>query len=168
MINLLNGNLRTPKILKFNGLIVDLNEKFNYQIPIYLPDTSDLNKNGWLAGFIDADGGFKIRYTEKQICEKTSKVLKKGRIEVRFVLEQRKNLSGDFTAHSTNNIYSYEAIMLKIYSFFGLSNNLRLSTHNVDKTYFIVEVASLTKLNILIQYLNTYPLLTAKRNDFDD
>jgi len=27
MINLLNGNLRTPKILKFNGLIVWLNEK---------------------------------------------------------------------------------------------------------------------------------------------
>ena len=66
----------------------------------------------------------------------------------------------------TNNIYSYEAIMLKIYSFFGLSNNLRLSTHNVDKTYFIVEVASLTKLNILIQYLNTYPLLSSKYLDF--
>jgi hypothetical protein len=170
MINLLNGNFRTPKILKFNGLIVWLNEKFNYHIPIHSPDTSDLNKNGWLAGFIDADGGFKIRYTEKQMpCtgEKTSKVLKKGRIEVRFVLEQRKNINGDFT-DPNNNIYSYEAIMLKIYSFFGLSTNLRLSKHNVDKTYFIVEIASLTKANILIQYLNTYPLLTAKRNDFDD
>jgi hypothetical protein len=74
----LNGNLRTPKILKFNELIVWLKEKFNYQISIHSPDTSDLNKNGWLAGFIDANGGFKIRYTEKQICEKTSKVLKKG------------------------------------------------------------------------------------------
>ncbi|SRR5258708_23875965 len=181
MINLLNGNLRTPKILKFNELIVWLNEKFNYHIPIHSPDTIDLNKNGWLAGFIDADGGFKIRYTEKKICEKTSKILKKGRIEVRFVLEQRKNLNlpinaaqtGDFTLRSSvaepdNSIYSYEAIMLKIYSFFGLSTNLRLSKHNVDKTYFIVEVASLTKVNILIQYLNTYPLLTAKRNDFDD
>ena len=170
MINLLNGNLRTPKILKFNKLIVWLNEKFNYYIPIHSPDTSDLNKNGWLAGFIDADGGFKIRYTEKQICEKTSKVLKKGRIEVRFALEQRKILNGDFS-DPNNNIYSafsYETIMLKIYSFFGLSTNLRLSKHNVDKTYFIIEVASLTKLSILIQYLNTYPLLTAKRNDFDD
>ena len=167
MINLLNGYLRTPKILKFNELIVWLNYKYNYNIPIHSPDTNDLNENGWLAGFIDADGGFKLRFTEKFICENTSKVLSKGRIEVRFALEQRKYLNGD-SIDVNNNIYSYEAIMLLIYSFFGLSTNLRLSTHNVDKTYFIVEVTSLTKLNILIQYLKTYPLLTAKRNDYDD
>ena len=174
MINLLNGYLRTPKIIKFNELIVWLNNKYSYNIPIHSPDTSDLNENGWLAGFIDADGGFKVRFTEKLVCENTSKVLRKGRIEVRFVLEQRKNLNvgvlafGLAGAECQNNLYSYEAIMLLIYSFFGLSTNLRQSTHNVDKTYFIVEVASLTKLNILIQYLKTYPLLTAKRNDFDD
>jgi hypothetical protein len=167
MINLLNGYLRTPKILKFNDLIVWINSKYNYNIPIHSPDTSDLNENGWLAGFIDADGGFKVRFTEKLICEKTFKVLRKGRIEVRFALEQRKNLNGESNDVNTN-LYSYEAIMLLIYSFFGLSTNLRQSTHNVDKTYFIIEVSSLTKLNILIQYLKTYPLLTAKRNDYDD
>lgn len=174
MINLLNGYLRTPKIIKFNELIVWLNIKYNYNIPIHSPDTSDLNENGWLAGFIDADGGFKVRFSEKLICENTFKVLRKGRIEVRFALEQRKYLNGDSIVLSetkNNNIYSYEAIMLLIYSFFGLSTNLRQSTHSlcgVDKTYFIVEVTSLTKLNILIQYLKTYPLLTAKRNDYDD
>jgi hypothetical protein len=167
MINLLNGYLRTPKIIKFNDLIVWINNKYNYNIPINSPDTSDLNENGWLAGFIDADGGFKVRFTEKLICEKTSKVLSKGRIEIRFALEQRKSLNGD-SITVNNSIYSYEAIMLLLYSFFGLSTNLRQSTHNVDKTYFIIEVSSLTKLNILIQYLKTYPLLTAKRNDYDD
>lgn len=167
MINLLNGYLRTPKIIKFNELIVWLNNKYNYNIPIHSPDTSDLFKNGWLAGFIDADGGFKVRFTEKLICEKTSKVLSKGRIEVRFVLEQRKSINEN-KIDVNKNIYSYEAIMLLIYSFFGLSTHLRESTHNVDKTYFIIEVTSLTKLNILIQYLKTYPLLTAKRNDYDD
>ena len=175
MINLLNGYLRTPKIIKFNELIVWINNKYNYNIPIHSPDTSDLNENGWLAGFIDADGGFKIRFSEKLICEKTSKVLSKGRNEVRFVLEQRKDLNvdslliDDYNYYLENkNLYSYEAIMLLIYSFFGLSTKLRQSTHNVDKTYFIIEVSSLTKLNILIQYLKTYPLLTAKRNDYDD
>lgn len=167
MINLLNGYLRTPKIIKFNQLIIWLNNKYNYNIPINSPDTSDLNANGWLAGFIDADGGFKVRYTEKLISENTSKVLRKGRIEVKFALEQRKNLNGDFI-NVDNNIYSYEAIMLQIYSFFGISTNLKLSKHNVDKTYFIVEVSSLIKLNILIQYLKKYPLLTAKRNDYED
>jgi hypothetical protein len=170
MINILNGYLRTPKIIKFNELIVWLNDKFNYNIIIHSPDTNDLNENGWLAGFIDADGGFKVRYSEKLICDKTSKVLRKGRIEVRFALEQRKKLNSDSSLLDveTNKNSSYEAIMLQIYSFFGISTNLRLSTHNVDKTYFIVEVTSLTKLNKLIQYLETYPLQTAKRNDYDD
>ena len=82
LINLMNGYLRTPKINKFNKLILWLNDRYHYNIPIYSVDTTDLNKNGWLAGFIDADGGFKIRYTEKRIDEKTNKVLTKGRIEV--------------------------------------------------------------------------------------
>lgn len=79
---MINGYLRTPKIYKFNKLILWLNNRYHYHIPIFSVDTTYLNKNGWLAGFIDADGGFKIRYTEKRIDEKTNKVLTKGRIEV--------------------------------------------------------------------------------------
>ena len=58
--------------------------------------------------------------------------------------------------------------MLEIHSFFGFNTDLRESKHNEDKTYWIVEVFSLNRLNLLIQYLNNYPLLTAKRNDFED
>jgi len=58
--------------------------------------------------------------------------------------------------------------MLKIQSFFGITSDLGTSKHNIGKTYWIIEVTSLNKLQYLIQYLNTYPLLTAKRNDFDD
>ena len=164
LINLMNGYLRTPKINKFNDLILWLNDRYNYNIPIYSPDTSDLKDNGWLSGFIDADGGFKIRYTEKLINEKTNKTLRKGRIEVRFALEQRQNLSD--TGNNVNN--SYKPIMLKIQSFFGITADLRVSKHNIDKTYWIIEVTSLNKLNFLIQYLDIYPLLTAKRNDYMD
>jgi len=157
----MNGYLRTPKIIKFNELIYWLNNRYHYNIPIYSPDTSELNNNGWLAGFIDADGGFKVRYTEKRIDAKTNKVLTKGRIEVRFALEQRKLLN-------LPNNNSYKPIMLKIQSFFGITTDLRISKHNIDKTYWIIEVSSLNKLNLLIQYFNNYPLLTAKRNDYDD
>jgi hypothetical protein len=160
LINLINGNLRTPKISQFNDLITWLNKRYHYNIPTYLPDDSDLNNNGWLAGFIDADGGFKIRYTEKRIEEKTNKVFKKGRIEVRFALEQRQYLP--------YNNQSYKIIMLQIQSFFNLITELRTSKHNIDKIYWIIEVTSLNKLYYLIQYLNNYPLLTAKRNDFED
>lgn len=111
LINLINGKLRTPKINIFNELISWLNVKYNYNIPIHTPDTSNLNNNGWLAGFIDADAGFKVRYSEKKIDEKTNKISSKGRIEVRFALEQRQNIN----LHSYN---SYKPIMLDIQSFF--------------------------------------------------
>jgi len=158
----MNGYLRTPKISKINELIVWLNNINHYNIPIYSSYTSDLNSNGWLSGFIDADGGFKVRYTQKRIDEKTNKVLTKERIEVRFALEKTKNFPND-----NNNLY--KPIMLKIqsFSFFGITTDLKISTHN-NKTYWIIEVTSLNKLNFLIQYLNNYFLLTAKRNDFND
>lgn len=58
--------------------------------------------------------------------------------------------------------------MLKLHSFFCFKTDLRESKHNEGKTYWIVEVTSLNRLNLLIEYLNNYPLLTAKRNDFED
>lgn len=161
LVTIMNGCLRTPKIIKFNDLIVWLNNRYHYNIPINSVDTSSLNSNGWLSGFIDADGSFKVRYTEKRIDVNTNKVLTKGRIEVRFALEQRKSIG-------PHNNESYKPIMLEIQSFFGINTDLRESKHNEDKTYWIVEVTSLNRLNLLIQYLNNYPLLTAKRNDFED
>ena len=160
LINLLNGYLRTPKLGQFNDLIKWLNDKFHYNIEIFLPDTSKLTSNGWLAGFIAADGGFKIRYTEKLLDTNTNKVLRKERIEVRFALEQRQYLP-------YNNL-PFKPTMLSIQSLFGISTELKTSRHNIDKIYWIIEVTSLKKLNLLIKYLNIYPLLTAKRNDFDD
>lgn len=79
-------------------------------------------------------------------------------------MEQRQNLP-DIDNNEDN---SYEPIMLQIQSFFGITTDLKTSIHNIDKTYWIIEVSSLNKLNFLIQYLNNYPLLTAKRNDYDD
>ena len=160
LIHLMNGYLRTPKITQFNELIIWLNDKYHYNIPICSPDNSDLNNNGWLAGFIDADGGFKIRYTEKRIDEYSNKVVTKGRIEVRFVLEQRQSLP--------YNNQTYKDIMIKIQSFFDIVTELKTSRHNIDKIYWIIEITSLNKLSFLIQYLSNYPLLTAKRNDYDD
>jgi LAGLIDADG DNA endonuclease family protein len=98
------------------------------------------------------------------VDEKTNKVLTKGRIEVRFCLEQRQMLL-ELSKNETN---LYKPIMLKIQSFFGITTDLRTSKHNIDKIYWIIEVTSLNKLNFLINYLNNYPLLTAKRNDYDD
>ena len=164
LINLINSYLRTPKIIKFNELISWINIRYSYNIPKYSIDNSDLKTNGWLAGFIDADGGFKIRYIEKHIEDKTTKVLTKGKIELRFVLEQRLSLK----TTNNNQDNSYKPIMLKIQSFFGFCTDLKTSRHNIDKKYWIIEVISLSKLNFLNQYLKIYPLLTAKQNYYED
>jgi hypothetical protein len=58
--------------------------------------------------------------------------------------------------------------MLKIQSFFGITKELRTSKHHIDKTYWIIEVTSLKNLSFLIDYLKNFPLLTAKRNDYED
>ena len=59
LITLMNSHLRTPKLVKFNELIVWLNNRYSYNIKTHSPDTNDLISNGWLAGFIDADGSLK-------------------------------------------------------------------------------------------------------------
>ena len=156
-INLINGYLRTPKIVNFNSLIYWLNNKFYYNIPIYNINTEDLSKDGWFSGLFDADGGFKIRYTEKIINPITSKTTRKGRIEVRIALEQRKYL---------NNM-SYRPIMEMILKFFKITTDLNTSIHQ-NREYWIIEVTSLSKLQYLINYLNEHPLFTAKRNDYND
>ena len=163
IVKLMNGYLRTPKIYDFNQLIIWLNTKYNLNIKEYLPNNSALNENGWFSGFFDADGGFKIRYTEKLVDSK-SKVIRKGRIEVRISIEQRQ-------FHPKTNM-PFQAVMESIAKFFTLNlenkTNLRTSRHNINQIYWIIEVTSLSKLQILVDYLNKYPLLSSKRNDFED
>jgi LAGLIDADG endonuclease len=155
LVNLINGSLRTPKIYEFKLLISYLNEKLNAGIESQSIDGSSLSDNYWLAGFIDADGSFKLRYTVKRLNQLTGKILSKERIEVSFVLEQRQ----------IQNQESYMGVMKSIADY--LSVNLRVSRHN-NKDYWTVEVCSLTKLQILVDYLERYPLLTSNFNNYKD
>lgn len=63
IISLINGKMRTPKIYSLHALIDFLNEKGTNleKKPIY---KGSLESNSWLAGFIEADGGFQVRTTE--------------------------------------------------------------------------------------------------------
>lgn len=139
-------------------LISYLNKKFtNEGIKIYDIDKSPLFDNNWLAGFIDADGGFKIRYTEKKVDEITGKVLTKQRIAISFGLEQRK-------FHVKTN-ESFEYLMQSIAENFLVI--LKTSKHN-GREYWNVEIYSLKQLGRLVDYLNKYSLWTAKFNDYQD
>jgi len=156
IVQIMNGYLRTPKLFEFNKLIEWLNNSSNLNIKLYSEDYSLLESNGWLAGFFDADGSFKVRYTEQVI--EFNKVKRKGRIEVRISIEQRK--------FHPKTKRPFETIMRSISDFFTVK--LNTSCHNVDKSYFVIEVTSLSKLKKFCQYLNKFPLITSKKNDYKD
>lgn len=58
IINLINGCLRTSKIIQFNTLIKWINQATGNSISTYNIDSSNLLNNVWLAGFIETDGSF--------------------------------------------------------------------------------------------------------------
>ena len=55
--------MRTPKIYSLYKLIDWLNNKLNLDMKKRYLDSSSLDSNSWLAGFIDADGHFIVRTT---------------------------------------------------------------------------------------------------------
>jgi len=67
--------------LKTNGY-VDIKSLGTY--------TSDMTRNSLLAGFIDADGSFKIRTTELKKNIDTGQIITKNRIACSLSIEQRK------------------------------------------------------------------------------
>lgn len=61
VISLINGNMRTPKIHSLYRLIDFYEDKINiYKKPL---DNSPLESNGWLSGFLEANGSFQVRTT---------------------------------------------------------------------------------------------------------
>ena len=146
--SLINGHIRTPKLHQFNLLISWLNSQHNINIPTNDVDTSDIISNAWFSGFIDADGhfGVKVRHKGTQ------------RVEVVFRLEQQQY-------HKTTGV-SFESICKDICS--ALLVRLNVSTHKKERKYYSVSSSSPEKLKILIDYLDKYPLFTAKYLDYQD
>ena len=146
IVNLINGKFRTPKIDQFYKLIDWMNKKHSLNIEKLPLDNSSLLNNNWLAGFIDADGSFYIRYSLKQIICK-------------FGLEQRM-------------IYpKTQESFLKIITDICESLNVKVATRTrlkYKKSYFIIRVENQNSIKILINYLNNYPLLSSKHLDFLD
>jgi hypothetical protein len=66
VVSLINGYMRSPKIGALYQLIDCLNRQDpTANLPKQPLDTSPVESNAWLAGFLDSDGCFAIRTTEK-------------------------------------------------------------------------------------------------------
>jgi len=151
IIEWINGKFRTPKVDQFY-LLIDWMNKNHYnndknRIIRKLPlDNSPLINNTWLAGFIDADGGFYIRCSLKQIICK-------------FNLEQRMIYP--------KTLESYEFILNKICLSFNVKLTIR-NRVNIKKSYYIIKIENQSSIKLLIEYLDNFPLLSSKKLDYLD
>lgn len=146
-VETINGYLRTPKLYKFNIIIDYLNEKYSLNLLKYNEDTSELGSNNWFAGYIDADGGFYIRYT------KTSKL----RIACVLRIEQR--------MIDPISKLTYESLFLKIANF--LFTKLEITKHK-EKNYYLVKGSSRISLNQIINYFDKFSLYSSKYLDYNN
>jgi hypothetical protein len=153
VVHLFNGELRTPKIYQLHNLIDWLNKNHNTNI-IKLPlKDSSLSEDGWLSGFIDSDGSFSVQNT------KLENNAKKRKISCRLRIEQR------MLDPITNN--NYFNILTDISNFL----NCTLLTRKQKSTgneYYTLTASSIMSLNIIINYLDKYPLFSTKYLDYKD
>ena len=145
-VNIINGHLRSPKLYKFNLLIDYLNLKYSLNIIKHKEDFSDLSSNNWFGGFVDADGGFYIRYSN------TSKF----RISCSLTIEQR-------MIDPISNL-SYEPLFINISKF--LNTKLNISKHNSNKSYFLTRASNINSLKIILNYFDSYKLYSSKYLDY--
>lgn len=148
IVELINGKFRTPKINALHKMVDFLNNRGANIVKLPL-DTSPLNSNAWLAGFVDADGSFAI----KGFSDQNSKT----HLAIQFYLPQRAyDISGE----------SLKPIMSKIADFLFVKLNERIMAEKFAS--FVINTSNRVSNKVLIDYLNTYPLLSSKFLDFKD
>jgi hypothetical protein len=145
IIDLINGKLKTSKIKALGRLIEWFKIKDNLDITLLPKNQLSLDSTSWLAGFIEADGHFNIRTTSTQTTAK---------VECKFELSQAQtSIHGD----------SY-LIMTE------LSEFLNCSLKEIRKTslfpQYRVRTTNSKSNQILINYLNNYPLKGKKYLDY--
>ena len=149
LINLLNGNMKTPKINSLYNLIDWLNNKNPQLNLIKLPlNTFSLSKDAWLTGFIESDGHFSVR---------TTMTGKYPKIECKFELSQRQK---DHLG------YSNEVFLADIAKFLNVS--LKNTRENTPHPQYRLRTMSLKTNLILVNYLNEYPLFGSKFLDYNN
>jgi len=154
VINLVNGKFRTPKILALYKAIDNLNKWRNANI-VKLPlDTSSLDSNAWLAGFIDTDGHFSIKLTGEY--GSNDNVLR-GRVRCVFSINQSE----------LNRVTSESNVpfMTQLAKFFQVNLNHKVENSPLFKkpgNTIVFFAQSDRKHYIITTYLTKFPLMSTK------
>ncbi|GGU89521.1 hypothetical protein GCM10010211_65150 [Streptomyces albospinus] len=149
IVKLINGKMRTPKIVSLNKLIKWLNSRYEYLCLDLNPLNNELLiNNSWLAGFIEADGHFALRTTETG---------KYPRVECKLEISQRQK--------DHNNLDNYD--FLNEIALFLLCKVK--ATRMTSKTpEYKVRTTSVKGNLILENYLINFPLFGSKYLDACD
>ncbi len=153
IINYINGELRTPKIIQLHYLIDWINKNHTSNIKKLPIKEGNLNRDSWFSGFIDADGSFSIQHTKLENKNKKRKISCRLRIEQRMIDPISKN--------------SYKECLIEIAKFLNcnLKTRKQISTKN---EYFTLTASSLKSLIIITSYFKLFPLYSSKYLDYKD
>ena len=153
IIECINGELRTPKIIQLHNLIDWVNKNHSSKIKKLTIKNGNIDKDSWLSGFIDADGSFSIQHT------KLENGAKKRKISCRLRIEQR--------MYEPISKHSYFEVLTEISTFLKCNLNTRkqISTNN---EYFIIAASSRSSLLTIITYFKYFPLYSSKYLDYKD
>jgi hypothetical protein len=158
---LLNGKMRSPKIEALHRLIDWFNLRDNQNLHLLKLglDTSPLNSNAWLSGFLEADGKFYSNFTIDSMGIAT-RIKYYMRISQRMIYPKKKDFS-----QLTD---SYFPLMNTIKEFLNVSevkNITRVRNIYTEHAYEI-RTDRRDSCDILINYLFKYPLFSSKYQDF--
>ena len=147
LVNLLNGNMKTPKIFSLYKLIDWLNynnSKLNLsKLPL---NVDSLSKDAWLSGFLESDCHFSIR---------TTMTGKYPKIECKFeIIKRQKDHLGN----------SNELFLQNIAKFLNVS--LKNTRENTSHPQYRLRTMNLKTNLLLVNYLNEYPLFGTKFLDY--
>ena len=151
LVNLLNGNMKTPKIYSLYKLIDWLNNKAPHpnlnlnKLPL---NTDSLSKDAWLSGIIESEGHFSVR---------TTMTGKYPKIECKFELSQRQK---DHLG------YSNEVFLANIAKFLNVS--LKNTREKTLHPQYRLRTMSLDTNIKLVNYLYEYPLFGSKFLDYNN
>ena len=151
IIQLVNGELKTPKIDQLSKLIDWLNKNHSANL-VKLPlNKKSLGDTGWLSGFIDSDGSFSVQHS------KLENGAKKRKISCRLRIEQR------MLYPITNE--SYFDILTNVSNFLGCSLLTRKQA-STGNNYYVITASSKKSLTIVTDYLDNNPLFSSKYLDY--
>jgi hypothetical protein len=163
IVSLINGKMRTPKIQSLYALIDWINLRQNSdpsteglgikepaaktidKLPL---NSEPLDSSPWLTGFIEGDGSFQVRATGPNAKNKYPKV------ECRFELY----LLDGFGVN-------YEPFMRTLAEYL----NVKLYSKKINSyTTFTVRTVNIESNDILIKYLDSFPLFSKNYLDYKD